>query len=60
VTVLGDVVYAIGGESGYGIKKDAERYDYKTNKWSRIASMNTERSSASAAALNGNMNPEKQ
>jgi kelch-like protein 10 len=54
-------VYAIGGENDciYGLKT-AERYDYKTNQWSVIASMNTQRTCASAAVLNGNINPVKQ
>jgi kelch-like protein 10 len=54
-------VYAIGGEDFDGHRlKMAERYDYKTNQWSLIASMNTKRCRASAAALNGNTNPVKQ
>jgi hypothetical protein len=54
-------VYAIGGKGFDGhYLKTVERYDYKTNQWSLIASMNTKRSCASAAALNGNMNLVKQ
>jgi kelch-like protein 10 len=57
---MGDLVYAIGGNDGHHNQKTAERYDYKANQWSLIASMNTKRADASAAALNGNMNPVKQ
>jgi kelch-like protein 10 len=61
VAVLGDQVYAIGGESKlYVGLETAERYDYKTNQWSLIASMNVQRSCSSATALNGNMNPVNQ
>jgi hypothetical protein len=52
--VLGDLVYAIGGKFSL---RTAERYDYKMNQWSLIASMNKAHSHGSAAVLNGNMNP---
>jgi kelch-like protein 10 len=60
VAVLGDLVYAIGGHDGHHRQKTAERFDYKTNQWSLIASMNMQRSDASAAVLDGKMNPVKQ
>jgi kelch-like protein 10 len=54
-------VYAIGGnEEIHFPLKTAERYDYKTNQWSLIAPMNGLRSGASAAVLNGNLNPVKE
>jgi kelch-like protein 10 len=53
-------VYAIGGHGGFNRRIPEERYDYKTNQWSLIASINKKRFNASAAALNGNMNPVKQ
>jgi hypothetical protein len=40
--------------------KTAERYDSKTDRWSRIAPMKVKRSNASATALNGNMNISKE
>jgi hypothetical protein len=59
VAVLDDVVYAIGGHDVFDDHKTAERYDYRTNQWSWIASMNMKRCCSSAAELNGNMNPVK-
>ncbi|KDQ86070.1 kelch-like protein 10 [Zootermopsis nevadensis] len=53
VAVLRGAVYAMGGFDGHLCDRTAERYDCKTNKWSWIASMNTGRSSAGAAVLNG-------
>jgi N-acetylneuraminic acid mutarotase len=61
VAVLGDVLYVIGGHyEDYTLYKTAERYDPKTDRWSLIADMNVARQSASATALNGNMNVMKQ
>jgi hypothetical protein len=60
VAVLGDVLYVMGGSFNYSKFKAAERYDLKTDRWSPIADMNVERATASAAALNGNMNIMKQ
>ncbi|XP_021914272.1 kelch-like protein 10 [Zootermopsis nevadensis] len=52
VTVLGEMVYAMGGR-GYGQQHETvERYDYKTNQWSFIAPMNSQRWNTSAAVLN--------
>jgi kelch-like protein 10 len=56
VVVLDDVVYAMGGYNGLFRLKSVERYNYKTNQWSLIGSMNVKRSDASATILNGNMN----
>jgi len=53
VAVLNNLVYAMGGYDGYHRQKTAERYNYKTNQWSLIASMNVQRSDASATTLNG-------
>jgi hypothetical protein len=60
VSVLGDVLYVMGGSNGYSPLKTAERYDPKTDRWSPIADMTVQRSGASATALNGNMNIMKQ
>jgi kelch-like protein 10 len=60
VAVLGDVLYVIGGIYDNHTDKTAERYDTKTDRWDFIADMNVERTGASAAALNGNMNIMKQ
>jgi kelch-like protein 10 len=60
VAVLGDTVYAIGGHDGYTRQKTAEHYNYRTNQWTLIAPMSIERSDASAAAVDGKMNPVKQ
>jgi N-acetylneuraminic acid mutarotase len=61
VAVLGDVLYVMGGcDEDYSTPKTAERYDPETDRWSPIADMNVQRSSASAAALNGNMTIMKQ
>jgi N-acetylneuraminic acid mutarotase len=61
VAVLGDVLYVMGGlDEYYSGLKTAERYDSKTDRWSPIADTNVERVSASATALNGNMNIMKQ
>jgi kelch-like protein 10 len=56
VAVLGDVLYVIGGQPIGSSDQTAERYDPKTDQWSRIAPMRVERTSARAAALNGIMN----
>jgi hypothetical protein len=52
VAVLDGLVYAIGGGCN---NNTAERYDYRTNRWTMIAPMNEKRDSASAATLNGNI-----
>jgi kelch-like protein 10 len=51
VAVLDGQVYAIGGINKTG--NTAERYDYRTNRWSIIAPMNENRRRASATTLNG-------
>jgi hypothetical protein len=56
VAVLGDLLYAIGGDNDGSPRKTAERYDPKTDRWSPIADTTVWRNCASAAALNGNMN----
>ena len=56
VAVLGKIVYAMGGYDGHHRQSTAERYNYKTNQWSLIASMNVQRSDASATMLNGELN----
>jgi kelch-like protein 10 len=38
---------------GHRNRNTGERYDYGTNRWSMIASMNEERMHASATTLNG-------
>jgi N-acetylneuraminic acid mutarotase len=60
VAVLGDAVYVMGGYDFNSILKTAERYDSKTDRWSRIAPMRVRRVGASATVLNGNMNNIKQ
>jgi N-acetylneuraminic acid mutarotase len=61
VAVLGHVLYVMGGSVSDSSKlKTAKRYDPKTDRWSPIADMNVERTTASATALNGNMNIMKQ
>ncbi|XP_021935271.1 kelch-like protein 10 [Zootermopsis nevadensis] len=52
VAVLGEMVYAMGGYVHYEGQETAERYDRKTNEWSWIAPMNSQRWNASAAVLN--------
>lgn len=52
VAVLNDIIYAMGGYDGLTRLKTAERYNYRDNQWSRIASMNMQRSDGSATALN--------
>jgi N-acetylneuraminic acid mutarotase len=59
VAVLGDVLYVMGGLDHFKLNT-AERYDPKTDRWSLIADMNVVRCTASATALNGNMNIMKQ
>jgi kelch-like protein 20 len=54
VAVLGNVLYVMGGSVDNSTLKTVERYDPKTDRWSPIADMNVERSTASATALNGN------
>jgi N-acetylneuraminic acid mutarotase len=56
VAVLGDVLYVMGGYDDRFIVTTVERYDPKTDRWSRIADMTVRRAFASATALNGNMN----
>jgi hypothetical protein len=56
VAVLGDVLYVMGGHVISFAHQTEERYDPKTDRWSSIADMRVERTSARAAALNGNMN----
>jgi hypothetical protein len=46
-------VYAIGGNDGHRQLRTAERYNYTSNQWSLIASMNMQRSGASAAVIDG-------
>jgi N-acetylneuraminic acid mutarotase len=60
VAVLGDVLYVTGGRYYDSTLKTAERYDPKTDRWSRIAPMRVRRKGASATALEGNMNIMKQ
>lgn len=52
VAVLGNLIYAMGGYDGHHRQNTAEKYNYKYNQWSLIASMNVQRSDASATALN--------
>jgi kelch-like protein 10 len=61
VAVLDNQLYAIGGErEALRDLETVERYDCNKKQWSLIASMNMNRSNASAAALEGNINPVKQ
>jgi kelch-like protein 10 len=59
VVGLGEMVYVMGGSTGYQILQSAERYDCKTNVWSLIAPMNIDRLSGSATELNGKVKPVK-
>lgn len=52
VAVLGTIIYAMGGYDGHHRQNTAEKYNYKYNQWSLIASMNVQRSDASATTLN--------
>jgi hypothetical protein len=60
VTVLGDVLYVMGGTDDNSTLKTAERYDSKADRWSFIAPMRVRRKGASATALNGNVNVMKE
>lgn len=42
----------MGGYDGHHRQNTAEKYNYKYNQWSLIASMNVQRSDASATTLN--------
>lgn len=53
VAVLNDIIYAMGGSDGQHRQNTAERYDYRRNQWSLIASMNVARSDGSATTMNG-------
>lgn len=46
------LIYAMGGYNGRIRMSSAERYDPERNQWEMIASMNKQRSDASAASLN--------
>lgn len=53
VTVLDGIIYALGGYDGVNRQNSAERYDPKSNQWTMIPSMNTQRSDAHACTLDG-------
>jgi hypothetical protein len=57
MAAAGEILYAMGGRVYNTPLKIAECYDSKMKRWFMIAPMNVERRDASAAALNGNMNP---
>lgn len=52
---MGTIIYAMGGYDGHHRQNTAEKYNYKYNQWSLIASMNVQRSDASATTLNSNL-----
>lgn len=53
VAVLDGIIYALGGYDGLNRLNSAERYDPKTNQWTMIPPMKTQRSDAHACALGG-------
>ena len=53
VAVLNRLLYAIGGFDGENRLRSTECYCPDTRKWSLVASMNTPRSGAGSASLNG-------
>ena len=48
-TILNGLIYAMGGHNGAQRLDTVEKYDYKTNQWTIVNSMNLARSDASAA-----------
>ncbi|CAO2637416.1 Kelch-like protein 20, partial [Lemmus lemmus] len=53
VSVLDDLLYAVGGHDGSSYLNSVERYDPKENKWTRVASMSTRRLGVAVAVLGG-------
>ncbi|XP_046565555.1 kelch-like protein 20 [Haliotis rubra] len=51
VAVLGDYLYAVGGQDGVSCLNYVERYDPQTNKWAKVASMSTRRLGVGVAVL---------
>lgn len=52
VSVLDNMIYAVGGSAGGEQHKSAERYNPKTDRWEPIAHMNEVRMSAGVAVVN--------
>ena len=51
MTVMDNLLYAIGGHDGPDIRRSVERYDSNVEKWCRVADMNTPRRNAAAVVV---------
>lgn len=52
-TNLVNVVIAVGGQDGVSCLNIVERYDPKTNRWTKLAGMQTRRLGVAVAVLGG-------
>lgn len=53
VASLGEYVYALGGHDGLSIFDSVERYDPKSNTWTKVTPMLNRRCRLGVATLNG-------
>ena len=52
LAVMGDILYAVGGNDGSSSLNSVEKYDPETKKWSPVVSMSTRRSSVGLTVAN--------
>jgi len=52
LAVMGNYLYAVGGNDGSSSLNSIEKYDPESNKWTSVVSMSTRRSSVGVAVAN--------